>query len=380
MRAVTFYNLNLASVIRYVFLLFITLGQIELFIELKLTNAIQFILAILILIYCMKKATNFKSNYIYLLPFVIVAFILLLFPVGKNLIADVSRISYFSLFILMPFFFIMSNKCYEFEVGFVLKFYFYIAILVVFDAASYISFNISPFFNNINYITVRFIGPFNDPNFLGLIYGIMFLLSFYNDFSTPKVYKYFFGACLVLSGSVTAIFFTVLTILTLPFTSLKFLFLKPLIVIIFTFTFVPLFIAEQQFFASIFNSIVNLFFDIDENLISVKFNSLLFRFESVNTAIQLISNNPLGFGYRSLLDYLPRDTHNSYIGMAFEYGIVTLFLIVFSLLVITRNKSAQAVSTFVCLFGLLLNIHYMPVYFFTVLVCFNSYLNNIRKR
>lgn len=366
--------LKISSLVVYFLTLYFTLGQLEFFIENKITNIIQLFLFFLLLVYFIANAKVYPTfiKYIYSLFFLLIAF--LYFPVGSDLIGDFSRFVFFSLYILIPSFYLISCRDFYKSIIFVIKFYYFLGVVIVLDSLLYFVLGKVFIFDVVFYFVPRFYGPFNDPNFMGFIYGIMFLCSIYLKSPNSRLfnYKIIFIFCILLSGSLTAILLTLVTVslIKLKIFSPKRIVYKPMLAVLFTFLFVPFFISNKDTFFDFGYQFVSYFINVDLRVYQVKFDSLLFRYESVNAAINYIRDNPLGYGYRTLLEYLPRDTHNSYIGMAFEYGVFILILILFSMSCSVTEQTSQALSTFVCLFGLLLNVHYMPIYFFVILVIF----------
>ena len=73
--------------------------------------------------------------------------------------------------------------------------------------------------------------------------------------------------------------------------------------------------------------IVGLVSEIPDEQVMAKFVSLENRAIVVVEAMSLISRNALGYGYRSLLENLPRDPHNSYVAIWFEFGFMALICV-----------------------------------------------------
>ncbi|WP_238347988.1 O-antigen ligase family protein [Pseudoalteromonas citrea] len=358
-----------------------TFGQLEIFIAYKITNVIQITLLSLIFVYLIFVGKGITGRFIYIVPLTIPLLILLSLAVGVNIFGDVSRIGFFLLFIAVPFF--VSNCRLKFDVlvSYVIRFYTLISLLIVLDFLAYIFLGRVVLFSVVVYITPRFSGPFNDPNFMGFIFALLFLFVYFDkqdmSFVRRKVILLLFAFCVVLSGSATAVLLSSFSLIQARIFKVRYTFIKPVICIFISFVFVPVFVEFKDEIHSVFSVVVSDVFELEQSLIDIKFNSLLFRYESVYAAVGLIMENPFGYGYLTLLDYLPRDTHNSYIGMSFEYGVVMLLVITLSLFSINKQKSIDSITTFTCLSALFLNIHYMPIYFFVVIICFfNNYSRN----
>jgi len=325
---------------------------------------------------------SIKGQWAYLIIISFFIFVFFIFPIGNDIFGDISRVFYLSLFSIFPAYIVMSKKKFSSVINTIVNFYFIIFSITLFDAAIYFIQGATILFPMIHYITPRFSGPFNDPNFMGFISGLMFIVVMGKRVMIKHRWAHIlvFFSCMLLSGSFTGVILCLLSLFLVKLYRFNNLVMKPILCILFVFIITPSFVYNQDLLRTMFTDLINYFFVFDPFLIDVKFNSLLYRFESVNFAINYILVNPLGYGYLTLLDYLPRDTHNSYIGISFEYGIIMLALIVISLACKTRDENSDTLSTFTCMSALFLNIHYMPIYFFVVLFCFNFRDINEKRR
>ncbi|WP_338589232.1 hypothetical protein VXM60_13265 [Shewanella khirikhana] len=366
-----------------VFFLF-TFGQLEVMVAGKITN-LTYVVILTILIckfFINRKAVRNAAAYNFLFIFILAPFLLLSY--AGDLVQNISRWSWFILIALLPLHAFVFPHKYTILLKPILTFYFWLGIVIIFDCILFFIFGNVYLFDFEFYITPRFSGPFNDPNFLGFIYSLIFLLS-YIDSSKVKAFQAVRLVSIILvllSGSVSAIVFLFVSIVL---GKLKFT-LSPNRIFFasafFSFVIIPSLIYYSDLLFIGFSGLVGIFFDLPKELVEVKYLSLKYRFEVVNLAVKFISENPFGYGYRSLLDFLPRDTHNSFVGMSFEYGIVTLFFLFFGFYFCNKRRANLAVVAFVSLMPLMLNIHYSPMYLCSIvlLVSFSKFNGSVSNR
>lgn len=259
--------------------------------------------------------------------------------------------------------------------------YKFIGYIIIIDAFCYITIGQS-LWPPISYLGLRFSGPFFDPNFMALFYGILFLYTFNNNYYSKKA-VFVYGVIIILALSWASIGFIIISYFGYSFFTRKIcinhflvigLYLASFFIIITNIEFI------ENSFLNIFSS---LFPTIPPEALEAKFLSLYYRFESQGDAFNTPNFFQLlfGMGPHTILEYLPLDTHNSYIGYAFELGYVNLIFFMSLVFIIPfRNKSKfmyrSALYCFLC--ALTLNVHYSVAYPLIALMMTNSNNYNIK--
>lgn len=367
------HDFNLTKCISFLFLFFVTFGQFDILMKLKISNVLHIILALFIALYFFdryKKTSIYGMNALLLLLFTPL-FVFLLLPFGSNIFGEVSRFFWF-LLIFLFFLYIRTNVLFfNGEAVVVLKFYYFISLAIIVDSFFYFLLGKSLFPVEF-YITPRFSGPFNDPNFLGVIYGLFFCISLYSStiISFRKRFLFTSFVCMLLSGSLSALLFVFAAVLQAKLVGVRLQSIKPLVCLFVSIVLFPLIYAYSDDIYIYFSKFINLFYSLPEDLIEIKYRSLVYRLESVSDAVNLISSNPFGYGYKTLLEYLPRDTHNSFIGTLFEFGFVTSLVVVLAFNFKASSYLSGAIVTFFCLMAMMLNVHYMPMFLFVIFMAF----------
>ncbi|MDI3428898.1 O-antigen ligase family protein [Aeromonas sp. V90_14] len=363
-------KIELSDIISWCVIFLVTFGQLEVMIANKVSNFTHLIISVLIFFHIIVNADRIKGGDAIHIIILLVSFLFLIFPSGKDLIADVSRLSWFFLIGFIGFHFKWFRAKYSSYISLVLKFYVFLGFVIILDACLFFLEGRTYLFPVEYYLMPRFSGPFNDPNFLGFIYGVLLISAIYSPQESrwKKIAQYISVICILLSGSVSAIFFAILSLALSNFFRLQYSIVKPIVCILVSFVIYPVLYLYSDAFLDSFNMLTNTFFGLSNELSEIKFRSLIYRFESVSQAISLFAANPLGYGHKTLLEFLPRDTHNSYVGMSFEFGIFPIIAILSSLAFRSYSKVSSAIVTYACLMAMMLNVHYSPIYIFVLLV------------
>lgn len=363
-------RIELSDIISWSVIFLVTFGQLEVMITHKVSNFAHLITSILIFCHIVVNAGKIKGRDALHIILLLVSFLFLLFPSGRDLIADVSRLSWFFLIAFVGFHFKWFRDKYSNYIVFIFKFYVFVGFVIIFDACLFFFWGGRSFFSVEYYLTPRFSGPFNDPNFLGFIYGVLLISAVFSprEYRWRKSTMYISIICLLLSGSASAILFAILSLILANLFRLQFSIVKPILCILVSFVFYPILYLYSDVFLDGFNMLTNTLFGLSNELSEIKFRSLTYRFESVSQAVSLFAANPLGYGHKTLLEFLPRDTHNSYVGMSFEFGLFPIIAILSSLAFRSYSKVSSAIVTYACLMALMLNVHYSPIYIFVLLM------------
>ena len=249
-------------------------------------------------------------------------------------------------------------------------FFKYLGLLIIADAVVFFVFGQSLWSPKL-YLGLRFSGPFFDSNFLGLTYGAVFLYSWRN-----KDYKLkdsiIFLIVLLLSLSWSSIIFTGVA---LVFQKLMFNRIWKNQVLLFLLYCSLFFVIYDnlEVIGEYFSKVVSFILDIPQDLINVKFTSLTYRFDSQVISLTQFDTIEFLFGHgaHTIEKYMPRDTHNSYLGIAFELGFVNLFMIMCIFCFIPKgvSKFSKRAFLFFILMSCMLNTHYSVIYPFIYLMC-----------
>lgn len=256
-------------------------------------------------------------------------------------------------------------------------FYFYtiLAIVIIADSVLFLFTGIAMWLPE-SYLGLRFSGPFFDSNFLALFYGVLFLFTF-NNVNYPKYYSILYLSVICLALSWSAIIFCCIS-----YCAYKIFTKSPGVnqcIIIVGYILLLLLIANHiDFIQESFLKICSWIFNIEDKLLLIKFRSLEWRFESQLVFFNANNIHTLlwGHGPHTILKYMEIDTHNSFIGYAFEMGLLNLCLLLGVVNFMGDSKSAKYLlrsSLFFFLMGLLLNVHYTVAY---QLIFFLSYTRN----
>ena len=225
------------------------------------------------------------------------------------------------------------------------------------------------------YLGNRFSGPFFDPNFMALNYAVMFLVVFFGKLFASRRRLFILGLCtfmviLGLSWSVIAVL--VLSVILGFVLKAKNYGAKQIIIVAVYLIAVPTILVSMPSLYKSFESITGNF-GVSSEESYLKLRSFEYRVEAQDGAISGIMGNPMGHGPQSMVQDLGRDTHNSYLGFAYELGIFGVLLIILNMTYRRKCRYvvADALTTFIYLMALSINVHYMSIFAFIVLIVFS---------
>lgn len=308
-----------------------------------------------------------KGQSIYL-KYIIIAFLFLLYSSIFYNVLFIDIISRLSKILSLYIVFVTIGSSYvcrsvDNVVKCIFLFYKILGVVIIVDAVFFfiLGYGIWP---PQEYFGMRFSGPFFDANFLSLFYGILFLYTFRNK-CFVKMDAIVSLTVVLLSLSWSAIFFIGVSYF-LHRALTKQMALNQIIVFLIYISSFFLIISNMELLRECFIDICSYVFDVDTKLLNIKFASLEGRFESQSIVFSFGLIDLLwGHGPLSILDFMPRDTHNSYLGYAFEMGFINLFFLLglfFFSKKVVNNYFILRSSLFFILMGLVLNVHYTIAY------------------
>lgn len=329
------------------FCIYIIIGDFRILLENRVSHLISFTLLPILGLFFIYSKTNTR---LFALIFFSLAFFFLGYLERNFHIEDFYRINVFIIIAMTPLIRRLIEKDPHLFTKIITKLAVIIMATVIIDYLLFIFLGFN-FYNLHDYITIRAQGPYFDPNFLGLFSGAIFLIEYYTYRRKFILIISLFS--LIISGSFTAIFFTLLC------TRIKGISVK--IIPFAAILFIPLF----SFLYSYKNEITDITKQIipaNPSTIDVKLISLFDRFESIDQALKLIFYNFFGYGNKSLLEYLPRDPHNSFVGISFEYGVFSLILVLSPYFFLNKKNINSPLILFTSLMALFLNVHYSSIF------------------
>lgn len=217
----------------------------------------------------------------------------------------------------------------------------------------------------ISYLGYRYSGFFNDPNFMAIFSAVVFIILLKSKENYNNIYRVIGMVILIinilLARALSTYILLTFVLLINKFISLKISLKKQVL-------FICAYLAVIFFYSNFKSEFMEFFIYIlkhtygDINRATIKYGSLTARFDTQLTAIKLIIERWWGYGPRQIVPFLGLDTHNSYIGITFEQGLLGLILILVSLKRKIENSMASYVGMFLMLSALLINIHYTAIY------------------
>lgn len=334
--------------------LYIAFGDINALRELRITHYFSIGILPLFITVILVRSEKIKISHLLIIIIITSMMIISIFlrPIAFE---DIYRYNTFIIIFLLPFIKVIIDQHVEF---FTKKIIISLGTILTITIIDYLAFlaTANSFFPVMFYITPRAQGPFFDPNFLGLVAAIFLLITIE---SKQHILLRTIGIIsLIISGSFSAIVFTFFSII-LSKKNIRNLKILPFIALISFFLFSFIYEKENYIILLIKNlSFLNSYSD----LIEIKMISLFNRFESINESFHLIFENPFGYGNKSLLKYLTRDPHNSFVGVTFEYGVFAFIILCIPYFIIKKNDFNISIVYFSFFMALLLNIHYSSIF------------------
>lgn len=301
---------------------------------------------------------------------------------GINKILIVNRlVSLWAVFGFIIIFYIdlISYKDFQNILLNVIYGYTFIGVLIILDALSFtlFKFNIWP---PISYLGTRFAGPFFDPNFLGLFYGVILIIVLFKKDLKIKDKKWIIGVLfvnLIMSMSWTAIILFIGSLFMNIVIKFKNIFIKQLLFISVYLGILFILYINIDFFQQLFVDTLSLFLPFSEKELIIKFLSLKYRIVAQVKALSFVAKTWVGLGPNSIVPFLGRDTHNSYLGILFELGIPGFSLLFINIWFNPKkyNKCLDILSTYIFLMSFTLNVHYTITFTLFISMLIINYYN-----
>lgn len=355
--------------IEFLIALDILLGCFLLYDILKI---LRYVLSLLIQLVVIKQImTNYhtKSNCSILKKYVLVVlsiFLIATIFVFKQIETTLIVNRIFPLISIFGFYLFLENKSnlnLDYIVNLFIRWYIYLALIVDIDCFAYLFLHRS-IWEPISWLGLRFGGPFGDPNFAALFSAVVLIIVINQSYHSKR--KWFFKVLILivnilLAGSLS-------TFLLIPASIyISKLFkdsgnLQKQITIFLIYIFLMTFYEahSQQLFDTLTKWLTGLYGEAEAAML--KYSSLEIRLDTQVEALKIFLKDLSGQGPHQLVPQLQHDTHNSYVSIAFENGILGILLIFMTLRSTNVNKVVNQTGTFLMLSALLLNVHEMAIY------------------
>lgn len=233
----------------------------------------------------------------------------------------------------------------------------------------------------IHWLGLRYAGPFADSNFTALFSAAVFLTVWYADdikSTTKWFYLFHLGINILFAGALS-------TYLLLPCSMLITCMwktgnnIKKQVVILAVYAI--LLYLYWKFNVQFQESVTGILYRIYHSVqgARAKYISLQWRLDTQVKAMKIFFEEWWGQGPRQIAPQLVHDTHNSYVAILFEQGIVGFFLILLTLSGSAQSKASKYVGTYLMLSALLLNVHYMSIYTLFILIQYKKEDNRAIK-
>ena len=188
------------------FFFYFTLCQTQLFIDFKITNIMVIVLLCLSII----KLINIKLMFVnYFFIVFIIYLTLTMFAIVGFSIENGYRVLFYSFLSLLPLIEKYKVCNIEFILRYTGKYYTLLGCIILIDILWFVSFGEPMIWEVEFYITPRFYGPFYDPNFMGVIFAVIYLATYSR---ADRTSKFVYIGCVLASGSWSSILLLVLTV------------------------------------------------------------------------------------------------------------------------------------------------------------------------
>lgn len=246
--------------------------------------------------------------------------------------------------------------------------YVILALVVNIDACAYIFTGVS-LWPPMIYVSDRFSGPFEDPNFMALFSASIFFVFYTIEKDLIRWRRLSLGILFVnilLAGSFSTLAFIPFTIFLYRYTKRLTNLKKQIIILVGYFAFISFYAALNK---QIEKSVVEVLYNIigSYEFAEIKYGSLQIRLDTQSAAVSKFCSEWWGQGPLQLVPQLEHDAHNSYVSMMFEQGIFGLLMILCTLNNKRPSKIESRMGTYLMLSALLLNVHDCSIYSLFVL-------------
>lgn len=311
------------------------------------------------------KTTNCNVLKKYILVIISIFLIATVFAFKQiETILIVNRI--FPLISIFGFYLFLENKSnlnLDNIINLFVKWYIYLVLIINIDCFAYLFLHKS-IWEPISWLGLRFGGPFGDPNFAALFSAVVLIIVI-NQSHQSKIQWLLKILILIVNIVLARSLSTFLLIPASIYISKLFKhsssFQKQIIIIsiyAFLMTFYEAY--SQQLFDMLTRWLTELYGEVEAALL--KYSSLEIRLDTQVEALKIFLKDLSGQGPHQLVPQLQHDTHNSYVSIAFENGILGILLIFMTLRSTKSIKVVNQTGTFLMLSALLLNVHEMAIY------------------
>lgn len=263
---------------------------------------------------------------------------------------------------------IVGDKHLNVDIDFIIKhlvrLYIGLSIVINLDALCYVLFG-SAIWPPISYLGARYIGPTGDANYLAFWSASFFIIVLYNDGLQRREKRIGLITLLVnvlIAGSLSVYILLPASILGSLVWKEKNLRRKQSCILFLYIIFLFIYGVWSEEIREIGVGILEKILQSSDNA-EIKYKSLALRLDTQWKALQIFIKEWWGQGPRQIVPQLGRDTHNSYVAIVFELGLLGCALFM-STLKNSNNSNilVRTYSLFIMLNALLLDAHYLSLY------------------